>query len=760
MPRDLAALLVEEGAVAGATMDLALSRRAEAGGALDTALLEVGAIDEARLLAALSRATGLPPAPSTAWEAADARARRVFPSRVAERHGLAPFGLDGRDLALVATYPVDLGLLDEISFMLSLHLAAHVGLEWRVRSLIHRLYGGTLEPRFAALAARSGAPALAPAPAPAGPEGESEGRASPEPEPRPVPPISGFAKDDSEPLEPLAAALAQALESEDFPWLDDAAVDLGPPPGLGSAPPGAVPLDRTAPPHWTLEEARSALSGARGRDELVLAALRYAREFFQFAALFAVTRDAVAGHDALGPEEDARDRCRATAIYTSDPGIFRTVIETKAPYLGPVAGKLSGTEAILTGLGRGSPRTVLVCPVVLRDRTACILYADNGDAPVSARRLGDLLLLLSAVGPSFERLIRERKQRGLGEAGSLAPPPPPAEPPKAEAEPPEAPPSRATDAPPPPEPLDEWRTREPGLGGTAEFDIDVDEGENGEPAGTLEGEVARLVSTPPGSPRRAQAVARLAASGEAAVQALVAALPGPIDDDGALEPARLGPVPAALSLHGTAAVPMLLGVLQESDPSRRKCAAVLLGAAADPTAFAPLADRALDPDRGVANAAAESLGHNRTHPGMRAVLDRLRRALLSGVAVRGAGAARALGALRDVEAIPLLIQVLETSRGADADAAADALSRITLQRIGVEPRLWHSWWKENRGRGRADWLFSGLTNPDRAVRAAAAAELSEAAPSPVEYSPDADPAEREAVARAWASWWTRSRRVL
>jgi HEAT repeat protein len=794
VPTDLAALLVEEGAVAGATMDLALARQAEAGGALDTALLELRAVDEAQLLAALSRATDLPPAPSGAWEAADARARRVFPSRVAERHGLAPFALDGRELSLVATYPVDLGLLDEISFMLSLHLTAHVGPEWRVRALIHRLYGGTLDPRFAALAEQHGSAAAAtdqPEPAeqaaqaePGGepPEGDLSGEEPPaaaEEPPRP-PPMVGFSRDDSEPLEPLAAALAQALESDDFPWLDDDAIDLGPPtpdatPATEATATAPEPdIDRSAPPHWTFEQARAALAVARSRDELVVVTLRYARDFFEFAALFAVTRDAVAGHDALGAEEGARDLCRATAIYTSDPGIFRTVVETRAPYLGPVAGELSGNEAILSGLGRGVPRTVLVSPVVLRDRTACILYADNGEAPVSARRLGDLLLYLAAVGPAFERLIRERKQRrderlANGPPRRPEPPvppagePPPQDPPEPEGEPgPAEPPRTEPGQPPaPPEPPDAWRTREPAAI-TPEFDIDVDEDDDaaGAASRSVEVELARLVGTSPGSPRRAQSVARLAAQGDSAVQALVSALPGPLEDDQALEPARLGPVPAALSLHGAAAVPLLLSVLQEGDPIRRRCAAVLLGAAAEPAAFGPLADRALDSDPRVAAAASEALARNRNHPGMRGVPDRLRRALLSGVTARVTGSARALGSLRDVEAIPLLVQVLETSTGVDAAAAAEALSRITLQRIGPEPRRWLAWWKENRGRGRAEWLFSGLTSNDREVRAAAAAELSEAAPSPVQYSPDAPPGERESAARAWAGWWSRSGRVL
>jgi hypothetical protein len=158
VPKDLAALLVEDGAVSADAVERAVARQREAGGSLDTALLEAGAIGEDALVGYLAVAAELPPAPPAAWSGDDARARRVFPSRVAERHGLAPFALDGRELALVATYPVDVALLDEISFMLSLELTAHVGLEWRVRELIHRLYGTPLPPRLAALAGSGGAP--------------------------------------------------------------------------------------------------------------------------------------------------------------------------------------------------------------------------------------------------------------------------------------------------------------------------------------------------------------------------------------------------------------------------------------------------------------------------------------------------------------------------------------------------------------------------------------------------------------------------
>jgi hypothetical protein len=742
VPKDLAALLAEEGAVSAEALSRAVERRRAEGGALDTALLEDGAIAEDALVALLARLSDLPPAPASAWSADDARARRVFPSRVAERHGLAPFALDGRELSLVATYPVDVGLLEEISFMLSLHLTAHVAPEWRVRELIHRLYAVPLAPRLAALAARAaGGGTAAPDAAPLAPahddglarEGPPRDEIDPRTEPRdgagaraadgddrpgpagdaaPTPSAQHPTADHVEPLEPLAAALAQAIEAVDPGLLEGAGLEEPDTAPLDEDAPLPEPPDRTAPPGWTVADARAALDAARTRDDVVLVALRYARDFFQFAAMFAVTRDAVAGHDALGAEDDARDRCRGVAIYTSDPGIFRTVLDARSPYLGPAARDGAGSIAILDGLGRDAPRTVLVNPVLLRDRPVAVLYADNGEAPVSARRLGDLLLVVSMLGAAFERIIRERKERRTRNAARA---PAPAQPPAAE----------PAAAPPPAE--EPWAAREP---------------ERASPAAAVAAEL-------PPEAWCASEPARLAAPSAPAevAPAPVAASSATANDDFELDvdvEEDLGDAfgPTAPGAGGAAAAPA------ERAPG------------ADPGSPAVLADRALDPDPRTAAAARDALAARRRDPDVRPAVDKLRRALLSGVAARTTGAARALAALRDVEAIPLLIQALETSSGEAAETAADALRAITLQRLGTEARKWLGWWKENRGRGRADWLFSGLTNADRETRVEASIELSGAAPPPVAYSADMPPADREKAARAWAGWWARSGHVI
>ncbi len=167
---------------------------------------------------------------------------------------------------------------------------------------------------------------------------------------------------------------------------------------------------------------------------------------------------------------------------------------------------------------------------------------------------------------------------------------------------------------------------------------------------------------------------------------------------------------------------------------------------------APIVELLLDADPAVAAAARAALVLHRRERAVKPVPERMRRALLSGLGDRAGLAARTLAALRDVESIPVLIQALE---GGAAQYAAGALAEITLQRFGANPQKWLKWWKENRGRARAEWLFAALTGPDVEARVAAAGELRAAAEPPVRYAPDLPIAELEAAARAWWVWWSR-----
>jgi HEAT repeat protein len=715
VPADLAALLADAGLVSAEGLERARARQGEAGGALDTALLELGLVREDALAPLLERATGLPPAPD-GIVAPDPRARRVFPARVAERHGLAPYRLEERELSVLATYPVDLAVVDEISFMLSLDLVPHVAPEWRVRELMARVYGTALPERFARVremveAAVSAAtpsevlpspqPAAAPSPRPWAGEGDrpptsedpsstscpsassslsSDLSRSPPASPEPSDDVDITVDDEPPPApaaheEPLAAALAQVAAEQAAPRA------VEPP----------APALQDEPPRWTREEAFAALEAARRRDEVVAVALRYARDFFEAAALFAITRDRIAGHEAVG-WPTARARCRSVQVPLGSVGLFQIVVETSGPYLGPVA-REPGNERLLAALGRPWPRIALLYPVTLRDRTVCLLYADNGEAPVSPRRLGDLLLLAGALAGAFERILRAAKRAREGaapvaaaeEGGWLA-----------------LEPARAADPPPP---ADEVAAPGPPTEPPPdEYEIALASAALGAPRAFEPGEaVRRFAATARGSAQRGRLLAQLVQHGPDAAAALASAFPGPVDPLAAGEAVppveERGPVLTAMAALGMVATPFLVALLGDPDPARRRHAAALLGRIGDAAAFLPLADRTLDADAAVAEAAREALAACREHPDFRPVLERLRRALLGADGDdAAAGAAAALARAGDTEAVPLLLQALESPEPLRG-AAADALAALTGKAFGPDARAWLAWWREHRGLG-------------------------------------------------------------
>jgi len=183
-------------------------------------------------------------------------------------------------------------------------------------------------------------------------------------------------------------------------------------------------------------------------------------------------------------------------------------------------------------------------------------------------------------------------------------------------------------------------------------------------------------------------------------------------------------------------------------------ASLLSGRQGPPDRVAPIVDLLLDPAPEVSAAAREALAERRAHPSVKPVPERLRRGLLSGIGERPVLAALALGALRDVESIPILIQAFEGGSPEGARAASEALTRITLQRLGPSPQKWLRWWKENRGHSRAEWLFAALTSEEADLRGAAADELRAAGAPPVHYTADLPASELAAAARAWWTWWS------
>jgi HEAT repeat protein len=324
------------------------------------------------------------------------------------------------------------------------------------------------------------------------------------------------------------------------------------------------------------------------------------------------------------------------------------------------------------------------------------------------------------------------------------------------------------DSPEEDSPEESWRVSEP-----ARFDldpipfsVDVDLGEYevAEASTALSSAraddptslVEALAASIRGSADRDGLVARLVEGGPEAAAALVARLPGPLEEagEGRAPPSveRRGPIFAAVAALGRTAEKPLLAALEASDPLRRRAAVALLARLGEPANLSRLAARVHDEDPGVAEEAAEALAAARSEPGYPSIVADLRRALTGGRPARAVPAARALARLGDADSVPALIQLLDQG-GEVAEVSARALARITLQRLGPAPAPWIAWWREWRAAPRSSWLLQALLSPDADLRRLAADELRAAGDPPVRYDPDAPPPERREAAQAWAEWW-------
>ena len=699
--------LVTRGLLSQERADDALRSQALVGGAMDTLLLEMGALREQDLVTALGEVSGLQPIYLADYVPNPAMAS-ALPREDADRLNIAPLSVEDGMLHVAVAHPVPMRGLEILVRKLGRSVAPWVSTDVRVRAWRSQIYGTplpardvsllgtlgpTLEERLATEMAEQAAQAVAGEPVPlVNPRPSAE-----TPAPR-SPPEEAHAA--SEPagslLEALEAGVA-AAEPELPAWKPEAATGRD------------IVVD------WTLPEARTALRTVAGdREGLKDVVLRYARRTFDFVAAFAVVRGAAMGWDAQG--DGAEEISIQQVSFPLDvPSVFRTATLAHSCYAGPVPADAQ-TREVLASLGR-SPRSVFVFPVEVRGRLVAVLYGDRSDRSVSQRRLADLILFCQDLGQAFAELIVLRKQRRFSDEEA------PAEQPGAlslDAAPRRTP--EALDRAPPPAAL-----------------------------GDLGGVLERLVGSD--ATARAAAISELTRAPDAAARALAAQFPGPsawsrVPVQELPAPDELGPVPAGLARLGAAGARALVRFLDAPEPEVRYVALLTAGSLPHAELVPGVLRGLFDPEPDVSSAARAAASALRRLPRFQSALPDLRQELVAKEPERRVLAARALGMLHDRASVEGLIGLTASDDALTAQAAAEGLIEITRASFGTSTHAWMAWWAENKGRRRVQWLLAALRNPEAWLRGVAVEELAGALGDTLDYSPDAPERERlKAIAR-------------
>jgi len=146
--------LVRDGTLPTDVVRAATARQAVYGGTLDTALLELSALDESTLWTALAEATGAPIPDATLFENPDPAAATLFDLAWSRRCRAVPVGQRDGSLQLCCSEPVDVAQLDAARTTLGLTFELYVVPEVRLAAARQAVYGEPMPPRLLRVLAR------------------------------------------------------------------------------------------------------------------------------------------------------------------------------------------------------------------------------------------------------------------------------------------------------------------------------------------------------------------------------------------------------------------------------------------------------------------------------------------------------------------------------------------------------------------------------------------------------------------------------
>ncbi|WP_428268778.1 HEAT repeat domain-containing protein [Haliangium sp.] len=461
-------------------------------------------------------------------------------------------------------------------------------------------------------------------------------------------------------------------------------------------------------------EARTGLAQAKDRDQVFNLLLRAVRSRVRYAGLFTVQGRVAVGRVAIDGDHGDREQIAQASLSLDLPSLFRNLVSSAAPQLGPLRSGHPEVDAALVHLG--NPAQGVLLPVVLRNRVVAIVVAHDLDRPVGGDLIPALLPLVGEAAAALSRIIVKAKQtRTQGTASTDATAPTG---------------ERATISSPPP--------------GRAAIE-------------TLLDAVAR--GGPGADTARDAALARA----DEALAALATRFPGPLrveryELEGRVLPAaEHSPLLGLVVSLGAAAGPLLIAKLDDPDRDTRFFATLCASESHPPDAAAALVERLFDSDYGVRTAAIDALAG---YPDavLAPALASLRDALRSDTAGRAQAAANALGKLGDPASVPVLIDVLAEA-GDGAEAARRALVKLTAQDFGTSARKWRSWWQKHSSQHRVEWLVEALGHKDENLRAAAADELRTRTGEHFGFYHDLPKKERELARERWSDWWEHTGRA-
>jgi hypothetical protein len=151
----------------------------------------------------------------------------------------------------------------------------------------------------------------------------------------------------------------------------------------------------------SIQKTKAAFTEVKETEDIAGILINETYKIASRVALFTVKGGNVIGWKARGLDVDKFE------TPGKDSPIFAEVLRNRSNYRGPVL-RIKGNEPLI-GILSGTPQDALILPIIIRERTIALLYADNGNASVLNANVGMLSMLVSMSAIAFEILILKKR---------------------------------------------------------------------------------------------------------------------------------------------------------------------------------------------------------------------------------------------------------------------------------------------------------------------------------------------------------------
>ncbi len=416
----LTSLLVRDQVVPVRKIEDAIQRQVISGGDIETVLLEMEALPENVMSAYRAALYGLLPATREEVMTVSRETLRAVPKEVATQYRLVPLSAEGKTLVVAVTAPLSIEDDQQLGFLLGQELVYRIVSEVRLAAALSHHYNIDAVPRMRRLAEKLRSRDAGRVPYVAPPEkAKVDTKAADLPSKQSVVDWDDEEEAESAPAEPAPPA-GQFVEPADSavaterppPMVQEEidATERGERPSAAPARAARKKIAKKLRGPLTAKAAVELLKEAEGRDEILEIFFVFARQFFDFTALFVVHDDIAEGRDAWGEGAGVSD-IRQIAVPLDVPGTFAAVKEGLVPLVTDMS--QSELDVIVTGdLGRLDSQPCMVAPVAIKKRVVLMIYGDRSGESFGIANLPELVAFLPRVADAFLALLLRRKRKG------------------------------------------------------------------------------------------------------------------------------------------------------------------------------------------------------------------------------------------------------------------------------------------------------------------------------------------------------------